>query len=113
MKDIKRKRLDQPLRDLKGAIRGLKLGAGLGVMNVQAQLPAWAAIGGVAVNMPYVTAGSLALGLVTLRQVTAQSRDQILADSPVSYLVRAEGLRPTSFVHRATGALDRMSGTGT
>jgi hypothetical protein len=113
VKDIKRKRLDQPLRDLKAAIRGLKFGAGLGVMNVQAQLPAWAAIGGVATNMPYVTAGSLALGLVTLRQVTAQSRDQILADSPVSYLVRAEGLRPTSFVHRATGALGRMSGTGT
>ncbi|MFD4552472.1 DUF6236 family protein [Streptomyces sp. NPDC058466] len=113
VKDIKRKRLDQPLRDLKAAIRGLKFGAGLGVMNVQAQLPAWVAIGGVAANMPYVTAGSLALGLVTLRQVTTQSRDQILADSPVSYLVRAEGLEPTSFVHRATGALGRVSGLNT
>ncbi|WP_326778117.1 DUF6236 family protein [Streptomyces sp. NBC_01445] len=113
VRDMKRKRFDQPLRDLKAAIRGLKFGAGLGVMNVQAQLPAWAAIGGVAANMPYVTAGSLALGLVTLRQVTAQTRDQILADSPVSYLVRAEGLGPTSFVHRATGTLGRVSGIGT
>jgi hypothetical protein len=53
---------------------------------------------------------SLALALVTLRQVTAPRRDQILAESPVSYLTRAEGLQWTTFVHRATGALGRVSG---
>ncbi|MER0430030.1 DUF6236 family protein [Streptomyces microflavus] len=112
VRDIRRKRIDQPVRDLKAAIKGLKFGAGLGVMNVQAQLPAWAAIGGAAADLPYVTAGSLALGLVTLHQVTAHTRDQVLADSPVSYLLRAESLGPTSFMHRATGAFARMSGTG-
>ncbi|MER7645174.1 DUF6236 family protein [Streptomyces sp. NPDC126522] len=96
---IRRTHFEPPLNDLKAVIKGLKLGTGLGLMNLQTQLPALAAIGGAAAHWPAVTATSIGFGLVGLHHVTAKERDRIRSDSPVTYLLQAEEVDyPTSFI---------------
>ncbi|MCF2535979.1 DUF6236 family protein [Streptomyces sp. FB2] len=100
---IRRTHFEQPLQDLKAAIKGLKLGTGLGLVNLQTQLPALGAIGGAAAQWPAVTATSIGFGLVGLHHVTAKERDRIRADSPVTYLLQAEKVAdPASFINRWT-----------
>ncbi|MFD7697317.1 DUF6236 family protein [Streptomyces sp. NPDC059805] len=108
---IRRTRFEQPLQDLKAAIKGLKLGTGLGLVNLQTQLPALGAIGGAAAQWPAVTATSIGFGLAGLHHVTAKERDRIRADSPVTYLLQAEKVAdPASFINRWT--LAGMRGLG-
>ncbi|MEV7346182.1 hypothetical protein [Streptomyces sp. NPDC093544] len=103
MAHIRRTHFEQPLNDLKAAIKGLKLGTGLGLMNLQTQLPALGAIGGAAAHWPAVTATSIGFGLVGLHHVTAKERDRIRSDSPVTYLLQAEKVTdPPSFINRWT-----------
>ncbi|MFH8620112.1 DUF6236 family protein [Streptomyces sp. NPDC017979] len=102
---IRRTHFEQPLNDLKAAIKGLKLGSGLGLVNLQTQLPAVGAIGGAAADWPAVTAASIGFGLVGLHHVTAKERDRIRSDSPVTYLLEAEKVAdPRSFINRWTYA---------
>jgi hypothetical protein len=97
---IRRTHFEQPLNDLKAAIKGLKLGTGLGLMNLQTQLPALGAIGGAAAHWPAVTATSIGFGLVGLHHVTAKERDRIRSDSPVTYLLQAEKVTDPPLLHQ-------------
>ncbi|WP_326762548.1 DUF6236 family protein [Streptomyces phaeochromogenes] len=108
---IRRTHFEQPLNDLKAAIKGLKLGTGLGLMNLQTQLPALGAIGGAAAQWPAITATSIGFGLVGLHHVAAKERDRIRSDSPVTYLLQAEKVAdPPSFINRWTIAGSRGLG---
>ncbi|MBC9714320.1 hypothetical protein H9Y04_17305 [Streptomyces sp. TRM66268-LWL] len=103
---VRQEHFQKPLDDLKAAMKSLKIDTAFGAMNVQTQLPAISgALGGLAIDKPYVTALGVAYGLLGIRHSAAKQRDQLLADSPVSYLLRVEqGLEPSGLIRRVTGA---------
>ncbi|MFE0174891.1 DUF6236 family protein [Streptomyces sp. NPDC059002] len=112
---VRQERFQKPLDDLKAAMKGLKIDTAFGAMNIQTQLPAVSgALGGLAIDKPYVTALGVAYGLLGIRHSTAKQRDQLLANSPVSYLLRVEqGLEPGGLMRRVTRAGQRVGGSGT
>ncbi|WP_406066218.1 DUF6236 family protein [Streptomyces sp. NBC_01077] len=99
-------RFASELDKLKAAMKGLKIGSRLGVMNLQTPALAGAslgAIGGLAADQPYVVAAGAALGFVAHRHTVGEQRRAILQASPVSFLLHVEeGLRPAGLMRRLT-----------
>ncbi|NXY95814.1 hypothetical protein HYE82_15720 [Streptomyces sp. BR123] len=109
-------RFARELADLKAAMKGLKIGSRLGVMNLQTPALVGAslgAIGGLAAEQPYVVAAGAALGFVAHRHAVAEQRRETLQASPVSFLLHVEeGLRPAGLMRRLTkGTRRALPGT--
>ncbi|MFI7322425.1 DUF6236 family protein [Streptomyces venezuelae] len=103
---VRQEHFQKPLEDLKAAMKSLKIDTVYGAMNIQTTLPAVSgALGGLAIDKPYVTALGIAYGLLGIRHSTAKQRDQLLRESPVSYLFRVEkGLAPGGLIRRVIRA---------
>ncbi|MFM9707864.1 DUF6236 family protein [Streptomyces galilaeus] len=84
-------RFDQPLRDLQGAMRGLKLGTAFGIANLKFEIPAALTLLGVAADRPLVMASAAAFGLASLYRSSSQSREEKLRGNPAAYLLRISG----------------------
>ncbi|KOV12371.1 hypothetical protein ADK60_32260 [Streptomyces sp. XY431] len=100
---VKRKEFEAPLRELRAAMKSLKLEATTGVINVQTQAPAVLGTAGgyVGGGLPYASAVGVAFGLFGYTRQISKQRQDALAGSPVSFLLRVEdGLRPGSLVRR-------------
>ncbi|WP_406305067.1 DUF6236 family protein [Streptomyces sp. NBC_00885] len=85
-----RHRFDQPLKNLQGAMRGLKLGTALGIANLKFEIPALTLLG-VAADRPLVMASAAAFGIASLCRSAAQVRNEKLRGNPTAYLLRISG----------------------
>lgn len=97
------RRFEQPLADLRSAMRGLGVETALSAAGMKFELPvAVATVGGSLFGQPAVAAaGGVAFALVGLGRSLKQGRQTRLGASPESYLLRVEkGLRPGSLLSR-------------
>ncbi|MCX5426850.1 DUF6236 family protein [Streptomyces sp. NBC_00257] len=102
-----------PLEDLRKAMSGLNIKTIYSALNYKFEVPVLAAAASSWLGNVPITAGSLAVGAVTLRQATTEARDAQLGSSPVSYLLRVErNLKPTTLVRRVARTLGRAAGSG-
>ncbi|WP_406409521.1 DUF6236 family protein [Streptomyces sp. NBC_01643] len=97
------RRFEQPLGNLRSAMRGLNMETALSAASMKFELPAAAAaLGGTVAGQPAVaTAGGLAFAMVGLGHSWKQGWADRRAASPESYLLRVgKGLRPRSLLAR-------------
>ncbi|MDW6060503.1 DUF6236 family protein [Streptomyces sp. FXJ1.4098] len=97
------RRFEQPLADLRSAMRGLGVETALSAAGMKFELPAAVAtVGGSLLGQPAVAAaGGVAFALVGLGRSWKQGRQARLGASPESYLLRVEkGLKPGSLLSR-------------
>lgn len=98
------RRFEQPLVELRSAMRGLGVETALSAASMKFELPAaLATLGGsLLVGQPAVAAGGgLAFALMGLGRSWKQGRNTRLSASPESYLLRVEkGLKPRSLLAR-------------
>ncbi|MFE3197764.1 DUF6236 family protein [Embleya sp. NPDC059237] len=109
----------EPLRELRAALRGAPMKAATGIMGLSlvpsgaTTYAASTAFGQGALATAVATGGTVALGMVALRQTTAAARDAAMGSSPAGYLLRAEHeLPPVALLKRIPRALARLSGSG-
>ncbi len=110
LRQVNKQEFEAPLRELKAAMRSLKLEATTGVLNVQTQTPAaLGAVGGyLGGGLPYASAVGVAFGLFGYTRQISKQREDALGGSPVSFLLRVEaGLRPGSLVRRLASLAPR------
>ncbi|MGW1998333.1 DUF6236 family protein [Embleya sp. NPDC001921] len=108
----------EPLGELRAALHGAPMKTATGIIGLSftpSAVTAYAAaqaLGEGSLATGVATCGTVALGLVALRQATAASRDAAMSGSPVGYLLRAEhALQPVSLLKRVPRALARISGS--
>ncbi|MGW4806277.1 DUF6236 family protein [Kitasatospora sp. NPDC004272] len=110
LRQVNKNEFEAPLRELRTAMRSLKLEATTGVLNVQTQTPAaMGAVGGyIGGGLPYASAAGVAFGLFGYARQISKQRQDALAGSPVSFLLRVEaGLRPGNLVRRLASLAPR------
>ncbi|MEU1450112.1 DUF6236 family protein [Streptomyces mirabilis] len=98
------RRFEQPLDNLRSAMRGLGVETALSAASMKFELPAALTMlgGSVLAGQPAVAAGGgLAFALVGLGRSWKKGRETQLSASPESYLLRVEkGLKPRSLLAR-------------
>ncbi|MFE4627603.1 DUF6236 family protein [Streptomyces mirabilis] len=109
------RRFEQPLDNLRSAMRGLGVETALSAASMKFELPAALTMlgGSVLAGQPAVAAGGgLAFALVGLGRSWKKGRETQLSASPESYLLRVEkGLKPRSLLARIRNPVRRDTRT--
>ena len=116
LKQAVRRRFEQPLKDLKKAMRSLGVETAYATVGTKFELPAAAAAasGALVGGYPWLAgAGALAFGLLSLRHNAARARENELQPSNATYLLRVEReLAPKSLVGRIASSITKTAGLG-
>ncbi|MFC7265854.1 DUF6236 family protein [Streptomyces lutosisoli] len=100
------RRFALPLKDLRGAMKGLGVETAFSAANLKFELPAASTVaGGALAGEPVIGAAlGAAFAVGGLRRAANQQRQALLAASPAAYLLSVErGLEPSSLLRRITG----------
>jgi hypothetical protein len=108
-------RFTAPLKDLEGAMKGLRMEAGHAVIGYKLELGSAvaASLGGLAAGSSLLTAGAVAFGVTSVRCHVADARDAHLQNSAITCLLRIKNdLEPQSLLRRILRVSARAAGTG-
>ncbi|MFF3699218.1 DUF6236 family protein [Streptomyces sp. NPDC002221] len=108
-------RFATPLKDLEGAMKGLRMEAGHAAIGYKLELgsAAAASLSGLAAGSSLLTAGAVAFGMTSVRRHVVEARDAHLRNSAVTCLLRIKyDLEPQSLLRRILRVSARAAGTG-
>lgn len=104
--------VEEPLHDLRRAIRGLRLRSTSTVLNYKFEVGSLTTALASTLGQGSVTAAGVTFGLTVMRQGLAEARDAQIKGSSVGFLLRSSHLAPATFKRRALRTISRAIGIG-